>query len=424
MPISTHVCLRFFMMILFSTSIMSGFAQHAVNYDESKVGVYQLPSPLITNNKERIQTSSGWNNSRRKEVLNLFKENMYGQFPGPAANINYVIQKIDSNAIEGLAISKQVRIYLTKGEKGPYIDLLLYIPANATQPVPVFTSLNFQGNHNISTDENILISQNYLDFLKFKKEKVSSARGIQERRWPVKTLLEHGYGLATAYYGDIEQDYPDGWKTGIRSNLASQLRLQPSQWSAIGAWAWGLSRILDYLQTDKAVAATKVIVMGHSRLGKTALWAAANDTRFAAVISNNSGEGGAALTRRNYGETVKIITNAFPYWFISKYKSYIDDINALPMDQHMLLALAAPRPLYVASATNDKWADPYGEFLGAKNAEQVYALFDKKGLGIDQMPAPDMSVGNTIRYHIRTGDHDMLLFDWMQYITFGDELVK
>lgn len=420
----THVSLRFFMAMLFSSSVMACFAQHAANYDESKVGAYQLPSPLIINSKEKAQTLSNWNNSRRGEVLQLFKDNMFGQFPGPTGSIHFVVQKIDSNAMEGLAISKQVRIYLSKGKKGPYIDLLLYVPANATHPVPVFTSLNFQGNHNISTDENILISQNYLDFLKFKKEKVPSARGIQERRWPVKTLIQHGYGLATAYYGDVEQDHSDGWKTGIRTSLAHQLRLKPSDWCAIGAWAWGLSRILDYLQTDKDVAATKVIVMGHSRLGKTALWAGANDTRFAAVISNNSGEGGAALTRRNYGETLKIITNAFPHWFISKYKRYADDVNALPMDQHMLLALAAPRPLYVASATNDKWADPYGEFLGAKNAEPVYMLFDKKGLGTDQMPAPDISIGNTIRYHIRTGDHDMLLFDWMQYIKLSDELVK
>lgn len=424
MSISTHVYRKLFIVMFCSCSVMTGFAQPPVNYDEAKVGVYQLPPLLITNSKTKVRSSSDWNHTRRKEVLQLFKENMYGQFPGPDAEMHVVMQKIDSSAIDGLAISKQVRIYLSKGENGPYIDLLLYIPANATQPVPVFTSLNFQGNHNISMDENILISQHYLDFLKFKKADASPTRGAQERRWPVKALIEHGYGLATAYYGDLEQDHADGWKTGIRTSLAHQLHTKPADWSAIGAWAWGLSRILDYLQTDKNVAATKVIVMGHSRLGKTALWAGANDPRFAAVISNNSGEGGAALTRRNYGETLSIITKAFPHWFISKYQSYQDDINTLPMDQHMLLALAAPHPLYVASATNDKWADPYGEFLGAKNAEQVYALFNKKGLGTDQMPAPDMPVGNTIRYHIRTGDHDVLLFDWMQYIKFGDELVK
>lgn len=424
MPTSTHFCLRFFITMFFSSVAVSGFAQHGANLDESKVGVYTLPSLLITNNKEKVQTPSDWNHKRRKEVLQLFKDNMQGQFPGPIADIHFNIQKIDSNAIEGLAISKQVRIYLSSGEKGPYIDLLLYVPAHATQPVPVFTGLNFSGNHNISTDENIIISQNYLDFLTFKKGKSTLTRGAEEKEWPVKTLIQHGYGLATAYYGDLEQDHAEGWKTGIRSTLAPALQLKYSDWSAIGAWAWGLSRMLDYLQTDPQVDATKVMVIGHSRLGKTALWAGANDTRFAAVISNNSGEGGAALTRRNYGETLKFMTTAFPHWFIAKYKSYADNVNALPMDEHMLLALAAPRPLYVASATNDQWADPYGEFLGAKNAEPVYALFGKKGLGTDNMPVPDTTIGNTIRYHIRTGSHDILLFDWLQYIRFADELVK
>jgi hypothetical protein len=424
MSTSTNIYLRCLMAICFSASVMPGFAQHSANYDESKVGTYTLPSPLITSNNKPVQTASDWNKHRRKEVLQLFKDNMYGQVPGPLSTIHFVMQHIDSNAVEGLAISKQVRIYFTKGDKGPYIDLLLYLPAHATKPVPVLTSLNFEGNHNISRDEHIILSQNYLDFLQFKKQKVVTTRGGQETRWPVKALIEHGYGLATAYYGDLEQDHAEGWQTGIRTTLASQFHLKPADWSAIGAWAWGLSRMLDYLQSDKDIDAKRVIVMGHSRLGKTALWAGANDTRFAAVISNNSGEGGAALSHRNYGENISIITTAFPHWFLAKYKNYIDNVNALPMDQHMLIALAAPRPVYVASATNDKWADPYGEFLGAKNAEPVYALFGKKGLGTDKMPAPDTSIGNTIRYHIRTGDHDMLLFDWMQYVKFADDLLK
>lgn len=424
MPASTHVYLRFFIAMFLSSGAISAFAQKNPNYNESAVGTYQLPSLLIDNHHKKVRTSSDWNGLRRNEVLQLFKENMYGQFPGPSADMHVVIQKIDSTAIGGLAISKQVRIYLTEGEKGPYIDLLLYVPANTTRPVPVFAGWNFQGNQSVSTDENILVSQRYLDFLKIKKDTLAPARGGQEKCWPIKTIIEHGYGVATAYYGDVEPDYPDGWQTGIRSTLAKSLQLKPSDWCAMGAWAWGLSRILDYLQTNKAVDATRVMVMGHSRLGKIALWAAANDTRFAAVISNDSGEGGAALSHRNYGQNLKGMITSFPHWYISKYKDYADDVNALPIDQHMLLALAAPRPLYVASATNDRWADPYGEFLAAKNAAPVYALFSKKGVGTDEMPAPDTSVGNTIRYHIRTGDHDILLFDWMQYIRFADELVK
>jgi hypothetical protein len=420
MPIPSRILIT----ILLAFGAIPSFAQRNPNYTESAVGAYTLPSLLITNQHKKVKTAADWNNRRREEVLQLFKENMYGQFPGPCTPLHFAVQKIDSNAIEGLAISKQVRLYLTTGEQGPYIDLLLYVPAHATKPVPVFTGFNFKGNQSVSTDQNIIISQNYLDLLSLKKDNTAPIRGDQEKCWPVKTLIQHGYGLATAYYGDLERDDADGWKTGIRTTLAGQLQLKSSDWCAMGAWAWGLCRMLDYLQTDKDVDATKAIVIGHSRLGKIALWAGANDTRFAAVISNNSGEGGAALTRRNYGQTLKGMITSFPHWYISKYKNYADSVNALPIDQHMLLALAAPRPLYVASATNDRWSDPYGEFLGAKNATPVYALFGKKGLGTDTMPPPDQSVGNTMRYHIRTGDHDILLFDWMQYIQFADECLK
>jgi hypothetical protein len=182
--------------------------------------------------------------------------------------------------------------------------------------------------------------------------------------------------------------------------------------------------MLDYFETDKDVDAKQVILTGHSRLGKASLWAAANDTRFALVVSNNTGEGGAALARRNFGETIAIINKSFPYWFSPKFHEYGGQADKLPVDQHMLLALMAPRPLYVASALDDAWADPKGEFLSAKNAEPVYALFGKKGLGVTEMPAVDQPVGNTIHYHIRTGGHGMNTYDWQQYIKFADKHLR
>lgn len=206
--------------------------------------------------------------------------------------------------------------------------------------------------------------------------------------------------------------------------LKSQLNLREDEWGAMGAWAWGLSRMIDYFETDKDVDAKQVILTGHSRLGKASLWAAANDTRFALVVSNNSGEGGAALARRNFGETIAIMNKTFPYWFSPKFHEYSGQADKLPVDQHMLLALMAPRPLYVASAVDDLWADPKGEFLSAKNAEPVYALFGKKGLGVIEMPAVDQPVGNTIHYHIRTGGHGMTAYDWQQYIKFADKHLK
>jgi hypothetical protein len=236
-------------------------------------------------------------------------------------------------------------------------------------------------------------------------------------------IIGQGFAVATAYYGDIEPDHADGWKEGLRAALSKdgdKTEWKDGEWGAIGAWAWGLSRILDYLETDKDVDAKHVAVIGHSRLGKTSLWAGAQDQRFAFVISNNSGEGGAALMRRNFGETTAVITKAFPHWFTKTYTSYAGNEAACPVDQHMLIALAAPRPIYIASAVADEWADPKGEFLSGLNAEPVYALFGKKGYGgIKEHPAIDTPVGDTIGYHIRTGKHDVTDYDWTQYLKFA-----
>lgn len=399
-------------------------AQKKTNYDEAKVGEYTLPPLLELSTGKSVSNKKGWER-RRSEILKLFNEHVYGTFPQRPTDIHFEILKTNDQALSGKAISKQVRIYFTKGKRQPYMDMILYLPANASKPVPVFIGLNFRGNHSIHADTTIMLSEKHPELLKNTGRQGGVIRAEQAERWPIDTLIAHGFGLASAYYGDLELDYPDGWKTGIRTTLQKELATEPDEWGAIGAWAWGLSRMMDYLEADRQVDANKVIVTGHSRLGKTALWAGANDRRFAAVVSNNSGEGGAALARRWFGETINIINNSFPHWFVAKYKTYNNDVESLPVDQHMLLALIAPRPLYVASATEDRWADPKGEFLGTKNAEPAYALFNKKGLETAEMPAADTSVGNTVRYHIRKGKHNILLFDWLQYIDFAKEnLIK
>lgn len=380
-----------------------------INYDESKAGNLPLPGLLTP----AVKNAADWNNSRRPELLQLFATYMYGVYPGKPSHMHTQVQLIDSNALNGTAISKQVRLFLATGDHAPFMDILLFLPKAAKKPAPVFIGCNFRGNHTVSGEKNVLV-----------KDVAHPVEvGLQERRWEAAKLIENGYALATYFYGDLEPDSTDGWKTGIRSTLQQELKTAPDAWAAIGVWAWGLSRLMDHLETEKAVDAKRVILTGHSRLGKAALWAAANDTRFAAVISNNSGEGGAALTRRWYGETIQFINTRFPYWFTETYKQYNKKPEALPFDQHMLLALIAPRPIYIASATEDLWTDPKGEFLCAKAAEPVYALFKQKGLGVTEQPAPDHPVGKRIRYHVRAGKHDILWYDWQQYIRFANEEV-
>jgi hypothetical protein len=303
--------------------------------------------------------------------------------------------------------------------------VLLYLPKTATGPVPIFAGLNFKGNHTTSPDPGIFMTTRWVansaDVDITNNQANEASRGMQASRWPVEEILAQGYGLATAYYGDLEPDYPEGWNTGIRNQLKEALATEPLEWGAMGAWAWGMSRMMDYFQAEPAINAQQVALVGHSRIGKATLWAGANDTRFAIVVGNDSGEGGAALARRWFGETITKLNTSFPHWFCPQFKEYNDKPSQLPVDQHMLLALIAPRPLYIASAKEDLWADPKGEFLGAQNAGPAYQLFGKKGVVSNTMPAINTPVGETIGYHIRTGKHDINLYDWQQYITFANK---
>ena len=419
--------------LLLATSL-GALAQrpHTTNYDEAKVGNHPLPDPLTCADGSKVTDAKTWQTKRRAEVLRLFETHVYGRSPARPANLVYEVTKTDPQALGGKATRKEIAIYLTGKKDGPRLDLQLFTPNGAKGPVPAFLGCNFNGNHAVHADPSITLNPRWMRNSQDKKGVVNNrateaSRGSEASRWQVEMILAKGYALATYYYGDVEPDHADGWKDGLRAALAkdgASTQFAPDAWGAIGAWAWGLSRSLDYLEKDKAVDAKQVAVIGHSRLGKTSLWAGAADERFAMVISNNSGEGGASISRRDFGETIAVLNKNFPHWFCGNYKQYSDAPEKLPVDMHELAALAAPRPLYIASAEEDKWADPKGEFLAGKLAEPVYALFGKKGTGVTDWPSVDQPVGEFIGYHMRTGKHDVTAYDWEQYLKFADRHFK
>ncbi len=395
------------------------------NRDENKVQPYQLPDPLLLKDGQRVADAATWTKKRRPEVLELFRSEMFGRRPSAPAKLKYKVFDETRGALGGKAIRKQVTLFFSDNEKGPRMDLLLYIPANAKGPVPAFLGLNFGGNQAINADPGIKMSQSWQRGKEpgyVKGRATEASRGASSRRWDVNAILDRGYALATAYYGDIDPDYNDGFKNGVHPLFYREGQTKPAadEWGSIAAWAWGLSRALDYLEKDAAIDAKRVAVMGHSRLGKTALWAGAEDERFAIVISNDSGCGGAKISRRNYGESVHQINYNFPHWFCDNFKKYNERVNDLPFDQHMLIALMAPRPVYVASADQDRHADPRGEFLAALHAESVYRLFGASGLGVKDMPSVNQPKMGTIGYHLRAGVHDVTPYDWKCYLDFAD----
>lgn len=401
-----------------------------INQNESKVPDYTLPDLLTLQDGSAVESADRWPQARA-EIMAAFADEVYGHVPGELDSM--VVEELESGtqALDGKALRKQWRIHLHRQGLSVPVHVLIYLPADAQGPSPLFLGMNFYGNQTIHADPAIVMPESWVrnneEFGIVSNRATEASRGVRASRWPIERMMERGYGLAAVYYGDVVPDYSDCFDQGVFPLFyeAGQTQPKATEWGAIAAWAWSLSRVMDALVEDASIDSERIAVIGHSRLGKTALWAGAMDTRFSMVISNNSGCGGAALSRRAFGETVKRINTSFPHWFNDRFPNYNDRVPDLPIDQHGLIAAMAPRPVYVASASEDLWADPKGEFLSAVHASSVYALLGKTGLSQQSMPSPDNPLAKGhIGYHLRTGKHDLTSYDWEQYMNFGDRWMQ
>jgi len=388
-----------------------------VNYTEVKVGQYTLPDVLKLADGQPVRDAATWFEKRRPEIVRLFELNQYGRSPGRPVDMSFDVFDKAGPAFGGKAIRRQVTIYFSKDKTGPQMDLLIYLPAGAGKPGPLLLSLGFTGNNTMVNDPNVKVGT-FWDRRQNRRVPATRGFGFMD----VLPLLEAGFGFATFNYSDVDPDAPGAVAYGVRKLYLREGQTEPApdEWGSIAAWAWGMSRAMDYFETDADVDAKRVAITGVSRLGKTVLWAGAHDTRIAMVIASCSGEGGAALSRRNYGETIGHLAapTRYAYQFCANYGKWADKVDEFPVDAHMLIALIAPRPVLLQTGSTDKWSDPYGEFLAAVAAGPVYELLGKQGLGADKMPAAGEPILHTIGYFMHDGGHGPAPADWPVFIKF------
>jgi hypothetical protein len=391
-----------------------------VNYSEDSVGEYVLPDPLTMINGQKVRDAKTWTQKRRPELVKLFEEIEYGKMPPRPPDMHFNVVDKGTPAFNGKAIRKQVTIYFTKDTGDNKMDIVIYLPVKTREAVPLLLNISFAAPNQVIDDPGIKTGSIWTR----EGKRVEANQPSRFGKMDVEQFITEGIGFACVYYGDIEPDFKDGIKYGIRKQYlrAGQTTPAADEWGAISAWAWGLSRAMDYFETDKQIDAKRVALQGASRLGKTVLWTGVHDTRFKMVIASISGEGGAAISRRNYGENIKHITDTSRYYyqFAANYHSYANKVNSLPFDAHMLVALMAPRPLLLQTGNTDYWSDPKGEFLSAVAASPVYNLFGLKGLETSSMPgANDESLlMNPLGYYMHAGGHTVLPEDWKLFIRY------
>jgi (4-O-methyl)-D-glucuronate---lignin esterase len=370
---------------------------HISNYDESKVRPYVLPDPLVTPANVRVRDARAWR-TRRTEILRLYETEIYGRVPANAPIVTWRVAETDQAGLAGAAVSQHVVGTVGSKPDGPRINLDVYTPAHARRPVPVVLMVNFGGGD------------------------TARGRGIGATTPTAGAdILAKGWGYATVGYQDIQPDRANSWTQGVigMTLAAGASQPAPDEWGTISAWAWGISRIVDYLETDKLIDGRQIAIQGHSRLGKTVLWAGARDERIAAVFSSCGGEMGSALARRDWGETVDDMAQNFAWQFAGNFQKWVGRWNDMPVDAHMLIALNAPRPVFISGGTTDQWSDPVGEFLAEVAAGPVYELLGRKGLGVAALPPLDTPVvGGDLGWHYHTGGHAATPGDWNAFLQF------
>lgn len=385
----------------------------------------EFPDPLLTLDGKKITTKDEWNTKRKPELKQLFQHYMYGQLP-PPAKITATVEREDKKFFGGKATLKLVTIAYGPPDT-PKTHVLLVIPNDRKKPAPVFVGMNFTGNHMLVTDPNVPLPTvwMYPNRAGVKDNKATEeGRGKDIATWSLESTVERGYAVATFYSGDVDPDRADK-REGITHHIQPPPPggLAPDYWGTVATWAWGIHRVVDYLVTDKDLDKEKIIVVGHSRLGKTALLAAAMDERIAMSIPHQAGCGGTAPNRQNNpkAESVARINTSFPHWFCGNFKLFNNQVDRLPFDQHCLVALCAPRPVLFTNAVEDQWANPDGQFQMLQGADPVYRLLGAGGLDAKAMPEQGKLVDSTLGYYIRAGKHSMTPEDWKVFLDFADK---
>ncbi len=380
----------------------------------------ELPDPLGCLDGTRVTTADEWRRARAPELRHLFQHYMYGFFPPPPEEVSSTVLWEDDRFCDGLGTLSEldVRFHPT----APSFRLLVAVPnSRPASGAPVFIGPNFGGNHTEVDHPAVMLPDTWMrpTIPGVVDNRATEAGRGKQKRFDFERALRRGYGVATFYYGDLDPDRND-FTDGVHPHLGGGPQRGPHDWGAIAAWAYGVMRAVDVLVRHPGIDRSRIAAVGHSRLGKTVLLAAAFDERIALVIPHQAGMGGSAPSRGTVGESVRQINEAFPHWFCDEFKRFNDQPERLPFDQHCLVGLCAPRPVLFSNATEDTWANPAGQFEVLKAAEPVYRLFVVEGLAAEEMPQPGTLIDSRLGYFLREGKHSMTGEDWEAFCAFAD----